>query len=60
MTIFADEGHSKRVSRCIRILSDNARHKLVIIAKHGRDSLVVIAAEERSVSSGATGAWVYG
>jgi hypothetical protein len=36
MTIFGDEGHGKRVSRCIRILSDKA----VIIAKHGRDSLV--------------------
>jgi hypothetical protein len=44
VTIFADEGHSKGVPRCIRILSDKARHKLVIIAKHGRDSLVVIAA----------------
>jgi hypothetical protein len=43
MTIFADEGHGKRVSRCIRILSDKARHELVIMAKHGRDSLVVIA-----------------
>ena len=46
MTIFADEGHGKRVSRCIRILSDKARHELVIMAKHRRDSLVVIAAEE--------------
>ena len=46
MTIFADGGHGKRVSRRIRILSDKARHELVVIAKHGRDSLVVIAAEE--------------
>jgi hypothetical protein len=46
MMIFADEGHGKRVSRCIRILSDKARHELVIMAKHGRDSLVVIATEE--------------
>jgi hypothetical protein len=36
-----------------------ARHELVIMAKHGRDPLVVIAAEGASVSSGATGAWVY-
>jgi PHD/YefM family antitoxin component YafN of YafNO toxin-antitoxin module len=46
MTSFADEGHCKRVSRFIRILSDRARHELVIITKHGRDSLVVITAEE--------------
>jgi PHD/YefM family antitoxin component YafN of YafNO toxin-antitoxin module len=45
-TSFADEGHGKRVSRCIRILSDKARHELAIITKHGRDSLVVITAEE--------------
>jgi PHD/YefM family antitoxin component YafN of YafNO toxin-antitoxin module len=45
-TSFADEGHGKRVSRCIRILSNKARHELVIITKHGRDSLVVITAEE--------------
>jgi hypothetical protein len=46
MTIFAYEGHGNRVSRCTPILSDQARHELVIIARHGPDSLVVIAAEE--------------
>ena len=28
-------------------LSDKARHEPVVITKHGRDSLVIMAAEER-------------
>ena len=39
---FVDEGQGKRVSSCIRILSDKARHEVVIITKHGRGSLVVM------------------
>jgi hypothetical protein len=46
MTISSAKGQGKRVLSCIRILSDKARHEVIIITEQGGSLVVMVGASQ--------------